>query len=89
MAVQLKAFKFLIKPTKIQESILNKTFGCARFVWNQLVENFNEWSPNVTSLGGVHRVQTWRGCKSPAIGANLNEVSRKIMEFFIGFYGFS
>jgi putative transposase len=43
---QLKAFKFRIYPTAEQNILLQKTFGCARFVWNQLVENFNSWSPD-------------------------------------------
>jgi len=45
---QLKAFKFFIKPTSEQEILFNKTFGCSRFVWNKLTENFNSWSPSNT-----------------------------------------
>lgn len=41
----LKAFKFLIQPTQEQEILFNKTFGCSRFVWNKLTENFNSWTP--------------------------------------------
>ena len=39
--MHLKAYKFRIYPDKEQEIILAKTFGCCRFVWNKLVENFN------------------------------------------------
>jgi len=39
--MQLKAYKYRIYPTKEQEVLLAKTFGCCRFVWNKLVENFN------------------------------------------------
>jgi hypothetical protein len=39
--MQLKAYKYRIYPTKEQEILLAKTFGCVRFVWNKLVENFN------------------------------------------------
>jgi putative transposase len=39
--MQLKAYKYRIYPTKEQEILLAKTFGCCRFVWNKLVENFN------------------------------------------------
>lgn len=39
--MHLKAYKYRIYPTKEQEVLLNKTFGCVRFVWNKLVENFN------------------------------------------------
>jgi putative transposase len=40
---QLKAFKYRIYPTKDQAIFLAKTFGCVRFVWNQLVANFNSY----------------------------------------------
>jgi putative transposase len=46
----LKAYKFRIYPTKTQEVILNKTFGCVRYVWNQYVQIFNShtsYSPNM------------------------------------------
>ena len=39
--MQLKAYKYRIYPTREQEDLLVKTFGCCRFVWNKLVENFN------------------------------------------------
>jgi putative transposase len=41
----LKAFKFRLYPDNDQEIILNKTFGCVRFVWNKMTENFNSWDP--------------------------------------------
>jgi len=39
--MHLKAYKFRIYPDKEQEVLLAKTFGCCRFVWNKLVDNFN------------------------------------------------
>jgi putative transposase len=39
--MQFKSYKCRIYPTKEQEVLLSKTFGCCRFVWNKLVENFN------------------------------------------------
>jgi len=39
--MHLKAYKFRIYPSEEQEILLAKTFGCCRFVWNKLVENFN------------------------------------------------
>jgi putative transposase len=44
----LKAYKYRIYPNKIQAAFLNQTFGCVRFVWNQLVANFNSWTHDVT-----------------------------------------
>jgi putative transposase len=40
----LKAFKYRIYPNKEQEKFLLQNFGCVRFVWNQLVANFNSFS---------------------------------------------
>lgn len=39
-----KAYKYRIYPTKEQRLYLNQVFGSTRFVWNQLVANFNSWS---------------------------------------------
>ena len=38
-----RAYKYRIYPTKRQAAYLNEVFGCVRFVWNQLVANFNSW----------------------------------------------
>ena len=40
--MHLKAYKYRIYPSKEQEVLFAKTFGCVRFVWNKLVENFND-----------------------------------------------
>ena len=40
----LKAYKYRIYPTKTQEQYLGQVFGSVRFVWNQLVANFNSFS---------------------------------------------
>nr|DAK38053.1 MAG TPA: endonuclease [Caudoviricetes sp.] len=37
-----KAYKFRLYPTQKQRVLLNKTFGCVRFVWNYNVECFND-----------------------------------------------
>lgn len=36
----LKAYKLRFYPNKTQEDLLDKTFGCIRFVWNNRVDNF-------------------------------------------------
>ena len=46
----LKAYKFRLSPTSDQKVLLNKTFGCTRFVWNKLVDNFNSWNPETPPL---------------------------------------
>lgn len=50
MSEVLKAYKFRIYPNLDQQTKLNKTFGCARFVWNALTANFNAY-------GGEHYVE--------------------------------
>lgn len=44
----LKAFKYRIYPTKQQQVLLNKTFGCVRVVWNHNVEVFNKYDKNLS-----------------------------------------
>lgn len=46
---QLKAYKFRIYPSKEQKILLSKTFGCVRFVWNKLVENFNNKDESIVT----------------------------------------
>lgn len=46
---QLKAYKFRIYPSKEQKILLSKTFGCVRFVWNKLVENFNNKDDSIVT----------------------------------------
>jgi putative transposase len=41
-----RAYKYRVYPTKQQAAYLNEVFGCVRFVWNQLVANFNSWTPD-------------------------------------------
>ena len=39
-----KAYKVQIYPNKVQEQLLNQTFGCTRFIWNKRVESFNNYT---------------------------------------------
>lgn len=36
-----KAFKYRLYPNKTQQAQMEKSFGCVRFVWNQMVAAFN------------------------------------------------
>ena len=42
--MSLIAYKYRLYPTKQQTDYLNRVFGSVRFVWNELVANFNSWS---------------------------------------------
>jgi putative transposase len=37
-----KAYKYRIYPNSSQKVLLNKTFGCVRYAWNQWVDKFNK-----------------------------------------------
>jgi putative transposase len=51
---KLKAYKFRLYPNKTQTVLLEKTFGCVRYFWNNQVDTFNsfnkETNPNPTFL---------------------------------------
>lgn len=34
-----KGYKYRIYPNKEQEILINKTFGCCRFIWNKILED--------------------------------------------------
>ena len=38
-----KSYRYRIYPTKEQEVLLSKTFGCVRVIWNRDVAVFNSW----------------------------------------------
>ena len=70
-----KAYKFRIKPTKSQEVLLNKTFGCVRFVWNKHVAAFNSFGVD----GPVQQVTSKR-LKDTDTFSFLNEVSASALQ---------
>lgn len=41
---KLKSYKFRLYPNKVQEVLLNKTFGCVRYYWNNQVAIFNTYN---------------------------------------------
>lgn len=43
MKTQLVAYKYRLYPNKSQEILINKTFGCVRYFWNQQVSTFNSY----------------------------------------------
>lgn len=38
----LKAYKYRIRPTSIQSSQLEKTFGCCRFIYNYMLNKIKD-----------------------------------------------
>lgn len=39
---RFKSYKFRIYPNSSQETLISKTFGCVRVMWNELVAQFNQ-----------------------------------------------
>ena len=54
-----KAYKYRIYPTKEQEVMFAKTFGCVRFIYNKMLEDkvefYNETKQNLTIL--LHNIR--------------------------------
>jgi putative transposase len=69
--MHLKAYKYRIYPTKEQEVLLAKTFGCCRFVWNKLVEHFNSRSKEKLSEKTLKDIPEY---------SFLNEVSASVLQ---------
>ena len=56
---KMKAYKFRIYPNKEQTTLINKTIGCARFVFNYSLSKQQEKE----SRGSwIHREQGGLGC---------------------------
>ena len=57
MSKKLKAYKFRLYPNKSQEILLNKTFGCVRYAWNQNVATFLTYNKE-TNLKPIFKTST-------------------------------
>lgn len=65
--IRHKAFKFRIYPTKEQELLIAKTFGCCRFVFNHFL---NRWNAAYKEMG---RGLTFKTCSS-----ELTQLKKKV-----------
>jgi putative transposase len=65
----LKAYKYRIYPNKTQKKLLNKFFGCTRFIWNKQVESFNNEIKTYTNSTELKKEYSF-----------LNEVSAAILQ---------
>ena len=76
MSEIFRAYKYRLKPDAEQQQYLADAFGCARFVWNKLVENFNAWSPD-------HKPENMseKTLKDQEEFSFLNEVSSVILQY--------
>lgn len=76
MSEIFRAYKYRLKPDAVQQQYLADAFGCARFVWNKLVENFNSWSPD-------HKPEkiTEKTLKDQEEFSFLNSVSSVVLQY--------
>lgn len=78
--MQLKAYKYRIYPTKEQEVLLARTFGCCRFVWNKLVENFNNNDGTIVTEKTLKDTPEFEFLKEVS-AATLQQKHRDFIEF--------
>lgn len=79
-----KAFKYRMYPTRHQEDILSKTFGCVRVIWNACVESFNsydkETNPNLKIIGKSDLIAN-KPWLNEVSAATLQQKQRDFIEF--------
>ena len=88
-------YKFRIYPNKEQEEILNKTFGCCRFLWNQMLAERNRVHEQLKNdKESLHSYkyktekdykQVFEFLKEPDAKA-LQNVSRNLFQAFRNFF---
>jgi len=89
------AYKFRIYPNKGQEEILNKTFGCCRFLWNQMLSEHNDVYERLRNDKNALHSHTYKTekqykqefdfLKDPDAKA-LQNVNRNLFQAFQNFY---
>jgi putative transposase len=84
-----KAYKFRIYPTKKQQELMNKTFGCVRFIWNKNVEVFNSYDketnpkPNFKTTTEYRKEFDWlKEVSSGAVQQKENDFKEFKTQFF-------
>lgn len=48
--VKHKGYKYRIYPNKEQEELINKTFGCVRFIYNKMLEDRKKHMKNIKKI---------------------------------------
>jgi putative transposase len=74
--VALRAFRYRFYPSPEQESLLRRTLGCVRLVYNRALHERSEaWSKDRTSIGYAAQDRALTGWKKLPDLSFLNEVS--------------
>ena len=71
-----KAYKFRMYPNKQQEELINKTFGCCRFIYNRYLAKRIELSENTNNVNNRNNRLPRSGKQN--IGRGLLDAGRKI-----------
>lgn len=91
----LKAYKYCLVPNEVQRAMLQRIFGCTRFVFNLGLETkkavYASAKKNVSGLElinqlpGLKEVAPWlRECPSQALQASLRNLDNAYQRFFKG-----
>jgi putative transposase len=100
MSIQTRGYRYRIYPNKEQTEFLNRSLGCARFVWNQLlaksIKAYEAWKngenqnrPNVSPIGLTYDVLPLKS-EYPWLyevsSASLNQKARDLGTAFSNFF---
>ena len=91
--IQMKAFKFRIYPSKIQREIIEKSFGCSRFVYNHMLalqkETYDKENKSyskydlVKKLPGLKDEYEWlKEVDSTSLQATIDDLDNAYKNFF-------
>lgn len=85
----IKAFKYRIYPSRSQEVLLSKTFGCIRVIWNTNVESFNSYDkennpkPKVITKSDLIADKPWlNDVSAAAIQQKIRDFQETSKQFF-------
>lgn len=96
----LKGFEYCIYPTEYQEELIQKTFGCCRFVYNQALDfrikqyelgnkvNYNSTSALLTELKSSEEYKWLNEVDSISLQQSLKDLDRAYQNFFKVHSGF-
>jgi putative transposase len=76
-----KSYKFRIYPNETQKVLLNKTFGCVRFAWNQWVENFNKGKDDVKVFKTVKELRQENEWMKEVSHNSINQKEQDFYQF--------
>ncbi|CAH9013715.1 putative IS200/IS605 family element transposase accessory protein TnpB [Vibrio phage 501E54-1] len=92
----MKTYRYRFMPNKEQQILLDKTFGCVRFIYNNTLAfskekysegvntNLNDWSRRLTSLKKEPEFLWLKECSSMPLQGSLRDLDKAFRFFFKG-----